>query len=57
MVVLQGKQLFLLKQIIDKMLDLLKTHDVFGCAKFQPILQMLSGNIEQCIKYNFDIYY
>lgn len=54
MVVFQGKQLFLLKQIIDKMLDLLKTHDVFGSAKFQPILQMLSGNIEQCIKYNFD---
>lgn len=54
MVVLQSKQLILLKQMIDKMLDLLKTYDIFESAKFQPALQMISSNLEQCIKYNFD---
>lgn len=54
MVVLKDKQLFLLQQMIDKMLDLLKIYDVFESAKFQPTLQMISSNIEQCIKYNFD---
>ena len=54
MVVLQDKQLFLLKQMLNKMLGLLKTYDVFESAKFQPTLQIISNNIEQCIKYNFD---
>lgn len=54
MVVLQDKQLFLLKQMFEKMLDLLKKYDVFESAKFQPILQIISSNIEQCIKCNFD---
>ena len=37
MTVLQNEQLFLLKQMIDKMLDLLKMYDVFKSAKFQPL--------------------
>jgi len=54
MIVLQNKQLSSLKQMIDKMLDLLKTYDVFSSAKFQPTLQIISNNIGQCIRYNFD---
>lgn len=40
--------------MFEKMLDLLKKYDVFESAKFQPILQIISSNIEQCIKCNFD---
>lgn len=54
MIVLQNNQLSELKQMIDKMLDLLKTYDVFSSAKFQPTLQMISKNIGHCIRYNFD---
>ena len=54
MTVLQNEQLFILKQMIDKMLDLLKMYDVFKSAKFQPTLKIISSNIEQCIKHNFD---
>lgn len=54
MIILQNEQLYLLKQMIDKMLDLLKMYDVFACAKFQPTLKIISNNVEQCIRYNFD---
>lgn len=48
------KQLFLLKQKIDRMIDLLKIYDVVESAKFKQILIMLVNNIEKCIKYDFD---
>lgn len=40
--------------MFDKMLDLLKMYDIFSSAMFMPTLQIISRNIEQCIKYNFD---
>ena len=54
MIVLQNKQLSLLKQKIDKMISMLKTQDVFATAKFKPALQIISNNINQCIINDFD---
>ena len=54
MIVLQNKQLSLLKQKIDKMISMLKTQDVFATAKFKPTLQIISNNINQCIINDFD---
>lgn len=54
MIILQNRQLSLLKQKIDDMISMLKTHDIFATAKFQPILQIISNNIEQCITNDFD---
>lgn len=54
MLILQNEQLFLLKQTIKEMLTMLNTYDISATAKFQPTLQMIFNNIEQCIKNDFD---
>lgn len=54
MFILQNEHLFLLKQKINEMLTMLNTYDIFATAKFQPTLQIIFNNIEQCIKNNFD---
>lgn len=54
MIILQNSQLSLLKQKIHEMITMLKTHDIFATAKFQPTLQIICNNIEQCIMNDFD---
>lgn len=54
MIILQTSQLYLLKQKINQMITMLKTHDIFATAKFQPTLKIIYNNIEQCIKNDFD---
>ena len=54
MIILQNRQLSLLKQKIDEMIAMLKTQDTFATAKFQPTLQIISNNVEQCIINDFD---
>lgn len=54
MLIFQEKQLFLLYQKINKMLDMLNRDDAFLTAKFKSALQRISNNIEQCITHNFD---
>lgn len=54
MILLQEKQISLLKQSIDKLLALLAEYDKNETAKFRSILKIISNNVEECIKYNFD---
>ena len=54
MIILQKGQLSLLKQTINEMITMLKTQDTFATAKFQPTLQIISNNVEQCIINDFD---
>lgn len=54
MIILQKGQLSLLKQKINEMITMLKTQDTFATAKFQPTLQIISNNVEQCIINDFD---
>lgn len=51
---LQNEQLYLLKQKMNEMLTMLNTYDTFATAKFRPVLQRISNNIEQCIRNDFD---
>lgn len=54
MFILQNEQILLLKQKINEMLTMLNTYDISATAKFQPTLQIITNNIEQCIKNDFD---
>lgn len=54
MTVLQNEQLLLLKQNINEMIIILETYDIYETAKFRPILRIISKNIEQCIRCDFD---
>ena len=54
MPLLQNEQLCLLKTKTDEMLTMLSTYDTFATARFRPVLQMISNNIERCIRNDFD---
>ncbi len=54
MPIFQKEQLYLLKQKINEMLSMLNTYDIHLTAKFKPVLQIISNNIEQCILHDFD---
>ena len=52
--VLSNEQISLMKIDIDQMLTMLKKYDLSKTAKFQPILQIIANNIDECIKCEFD---
>lgn len=54
MKILTKEQLSELKQRIDQMLTLLEMYEISAKLGFQAVLQMISHNIEKCIKCDFD---
>ena len=51
---IQKEQVLFMKQKIDIMINILKCHDCMKSAKFFPVLQIMSNNMDICLKNNFD---
>ena len=51
---IQKEQVSFIKQKIDRMINILKFYDGMKSAKFFSILQMMSNNLDACLKNNFE---